>query len=88
MYKVISKIIVACIRPLLDKLISPFQTAFVPVRRGLDNAFIAQELTHTLDTKKGKVGYMAVKLDLEKAYDRLEWSLSIKCCKLFICLLC
>lgn len=73
MYKVISKIIVACIRPLLDKLISPFQTAFVPVRRGLDNAFIAQELTHTLDTKKGKVGYMAVKLDLEKAYDILEW---------------
>ena len=35
---------------------------------------IAQELIHTMSLKKGKVGYMAIKIDLEKAYDnRLEW---------------
>ena len=51
------------------------QTAFVPSRRGTDNAIIAQELFHTLDNKKKeRVGYMAIKLDLEKAFDRLEWS--------------
>ena len=74
-YKVISKIIVARIRPHLSSLISPVQAAFIPGRRGTDNVCIAQELLHTLDNKKkGRVGYMAIKLDLEKAYDRLEWN--------------
>ena len=73
-YKIVSKIIVARIRPFLSNLISPMQTAFVPGRRGADNVIIAQELIYTLDRKKGATGYMAIKLDLEKAYDRLEWS--------------
>lgn len=73
-YKIISKIIVARIRPLLVDLISPVQSAFVPGRRGMDNVLIAQELLYSLDLKKGKMGYMEVKLDLEKAYDTLEWN--------------
>ena len=73
-YKIISKIIVARIRPFLANLISPIQSAFVPGRRGVDNVLIAQELFHSLDCKKGKMEYIAVKLDLEKAYDRLEWN--------------
>ena len=73
-YKVVSKILVARIRPLLGKLISPVQTAFVLGRRGTDNVMIAQELFHALDKKKGKTGFMVIKLDLEKSYDRLEWS--------------
>ena len=73
-YKVVSKILVARIRPLLGKLISPVQTAFVLGRKGTDNVMIAQELFHALDKKKGKTGFMVIKLDLEKAYDRLEWS--------------
>lgn len=48
--------------------------AFVPGRRGTNNVLISQELFYALDRKKVKVGYMAVKLDLEKAYDRLKWS--------------
>ena len=72
-YKIVTKIIVQRIRPLLDKLVSPLQIAFVPGRRGLDNMIIMQELIHTMSTKKGNQGYMAIKIDLEKAYDRLEW---------------
>ncbi|XP_075659165.1 uncharacterized protein LOC142629055 [Castanea sativa] len=72
-YKIVSKILVARIRPLLSSLISPVQAAFVPGRKGMDNVLIAQELFHALDKKKGKMGFMAVKLDLEKAYDHLEW---------------
>ena len=59
---------------MLNKLISPVQTAFVPGRKGVDNVLITQELIYTMDRMKGKEGYMAVKVDLEKAYDRLEWS--------------
>ncbi|XP_065622950.1 uncharacterized protein LOC136064750 [Quercus suber] len=73
-YKIISKILVARIRPLLSNLISPIQTTFVPGRKGVDNVIIAQELIYTMDNLKGREGYMAVKVDLEKAYDRLEWS--------------
>ena len=73
-YKVVTKIIVARLRPFLDNLISPLQSAFVPDRKGMDNVIIAQEFIHSLGRKKGKVGYLAVKIDLEKAYDKLEWS--------------
>ena len=72
-YKIVSKILVERIRPYLNKLVSPFQTAFVPERKGLDNVLVAQEFFYALDKKKGKEGYMAIKVDLEKPYDRMEW---------------
>lgn len=34
---------------------------------------IAQELIHTMAIKKGKHDLMTLNLDMEKAYDRLEW---------------
>ena len=73
-YKIVTKIIVARLRPYLENLVSPLQTAFVPGRKGIDNAVIVQELIHSISKKKGGTGYMAVKIDLEKAYDKLEWS--------------
>ena len=72
-YKVVTKMIVKRLRPLLPSLISPLQTAFVLSRLGVDNMIIAQEIIHTMSLKRGKEGYMAIKIDLEKAYDRLEW---------------
>ena len=73
-YKIVSKLLVLRIKPFLPALISPFQTAFVTGRRGSDNVVIAQELIYSLGQKKGKMGFMVVKIDLEKAFDRLEWS--------------
>ena len=71
-YKVVTKIIVKRLKPMLPKLIPPppLQIAIVLGRMGLDNMIIAQELIHTMSLKKGKAGYMAIKIDLEKAYDR------------------
>ena len=73
-YKVVTKIIIGRIRPLLDRIISHVQSASVPGRRGLDNIIIAQELIHSLDNKKGIDGFMVTKVDLAKDYDRLEWN--------------
>ena len=69
MYKIVTKIVVGRIRPLLNKLVSLVQAAFVPSKRGLDNIIIAHELIYSIDNKRKKEGYMAIKVDLEKAYD-------------------
>lgn len=55
-YKLVTKIIVARIRPFLSKLVSPFQSAFVPGRKGLDNAILVQEIIHTMAKKNGRGG--------------------------------
>ncbi|GKV15349.1 hypothetical protein SLEP1_g26146 [Rubroshorea leprosula] len=73
-YKVISKILVNRLRPILDSLISPCQASFIPGRRGSDNVIILQELVYSFSKKTGKVGDLIFKIDLEKAYDCLEWS--------------
>ena len=39
----------------------------------MDNTIIIQELIHSIGRVKGKKGYMAIKIDLEKVYDKLEW---------------
>ena len=73
-YKVVTKIIVARLWPLLAGLVSPLQTTFVPGRKGVDNTITVQELVHSMSRKKGRGGVMEIKIDLEKAYDWMEWS--------------
>lgn len=71
--KLITKIIANRLRRVIDKLISPTQCAFIPGRHSTDNVIIAQELIHTMWTKRGRKGFMAAKIDLKKAYDRVHW---------------
>ena len=56
----------------VPKLIHPLQGAFVAKRTIHDNVLIAHEIFHSFRQKKGKEGYMAIKLDIEKAYDKLR----------------
>ena len=73
-YKIISKCLVNRLRPLLDGMISPTQSAFIPGRLISDNALIAFECMHSLSTLKDLRGeYCAYKLDLAKAYDHVDW---------------
>ena len=57
----------------MAEVINPCQAGFVPGRRTSDNIIIVQEVIRTLISRRGQTGYVALKLDLEKAYDRLEW---------------
>ena len=73
LYKVVSKILVLRLKHLMPRLVSPSQSAFVAGRRGTDNVIVAQELLFAMERMKGRTGNMIIKIDLEKAYDRLEW---------------
>lgn len=72
MYKIISKLFVAKLRPYLDKIISPAQSAFIPNRWIAENQVIVQEILHSFKSNKTKPGLMAIKLDLQKAYDMVS----------------
>jgi hypothetical protein len=73
-YKIISKILVLRLRPILPKLIDPAQVAFVPDRWIIENVVLAQEVVHTFHNMKRKKGSVGFKLDFKKAYDSLEWN--------------
>ncbi|WVZ53544.1 hypothetical protein U9M48_004470, partial [Paspalum notatum var. saurae] len=82
-YKIVSKRIVNRLRPLLDGLIfenqnafpqKKNQNAFVPGRLITDNALIAFECIHAIqEDGSNRSEYCAYKLDLAKAYDRVDW---------------
>ncbi|KAK4268485.1 hypothetical protein QN277_025138 [Acacia crassicarpa] len=74
-YKIISKLMANRMRPLLDACISQNQSAFIPGRCIQDNIIIAHEVYHYLRRKKdGGKHEFVLKLDMSKAYDRVEWN--------------
>lgn len=72
--RIISKVIANRLKLILPNVIYDVQSAFVPNRLITDNTFVVYELLHRMRNKrKGMVGQMAVKLDISKAYDWVEW---------------
>lgn len=71
--RILSKVLVHRIRPLLSKLVSPLQSSFIPGRQAAENLILVQELLHTMRKTKSQKGAIDIKIDLEKAYDRIEW---------------
>lgn len=72
--KIVTKAIANRLKRVLPKIIDEEQSAFIQGRLITDNALIAMEFFHWMKKKiKGKKGTMALKLDMSKAYDRIEW---------------
>ena len=62
------------IKKILPKIISKHQSAFTKSRLISDNILVAFETLHSMQKHMGKEDYMAIKLDMSKAYDKVEWS--------------
>lgn len=72
--KIIIKVVANRIEHTLPDVVDVEQSAFVQGRLIIDNALIAMECFHwTKKKRKGKKVVIALKLDMSKAYDRLEW---------------
>ena len=71
-YKMITKATTNRMKVIMSSMVGPNQSNFVPDYRITDNIVIYQEVLHSMHTKKSRMGFMTIKIDLEKAYDRLS----------------
>ncbi|GAA0179799.1 hypothetical protein LIER_42227 [Lithospermum erythrorhizon] len=70
--KVIAKCLAIRLKNVLPTIISETQSAFVSNRLITDNVLLSYEINQFIKHKKaGKEGYMSIKLDMTKAYDRI-----------------
>ncbi|CAM8896820.1 unnamed protein product [Rhodiola kirilowii] len=72
--KIVTKVLANRLKDILPHIISQSQSAFIGGRLITDNILIAHEVSHFIKgATKQKTGFMSVKLDMSKAYDRIEW---------------
>ena len=74
LYKIYSKVLANRLKKLLPSIIIEHQSAFTKGRLTFDNILVAFETLHSQQNYKGSnYGYMALKLDMSKVYNQVEW---------------
>ena len=74
LFKIFSKVLANRLKKFLNSIITEHQSAFAKGRLITDNILIAFETLHYMKNyNSGSNGFMALKLDMSKAYDRIEW---------------
>lgn len=82
-YKIVARAITNRFRPILSRIIDSFQSAFIPGRLIMDNVIVGFECMNWIrNNRKPKTGYAALKLDMSKAYDKVEWSFIVNMLRL------
>lgn len=71
-FKILTKALANRLRIVMGYLTKPNQCSFIPGRQSSGNIIIAQEVIHSMRTRKSGKGCLAIKVDMEKAYDRLD----------------
>jgi hypothetical protein len=69
-FKIFSKVLTIRLGKVADRLISTQQTAFIGGRYILESVLVAHEIVHSIH--RNKVPGVILKLDYEKAYDRVD----------------
>lgn len=72
-YKLCTKILVGRLSPLLSRMISPEQGAFIPGRSIFESISLTQEMIHSIN-KPVRGGNVVLKIDMAKTYDSVHWS--------------
>lgn len=74
LYKIITKVIVFDIKHLFPDITGPTHSSFLTNHQASDNALVVQEILNFFKTSKQRNSQLLMKIDLEKAFDCMEWS--------------
>ena len=75
LYRIFLKVLANRLKIIMPQLILEHQSAFMSDRLISNNILVAFETLHYMrNHNKGNSGFMALKLNMSKAYYRVEWS--------------